>query len=95
MFWACSSNFIFYPTQIQSRFGTSVVLIDINLDGIDDLVIGSPAYYNSSPVDYNVSLFISIRIMNLKITTNFSMVEFKITFCNFTLSKKHFEGIAH
>jgi hypothetical protein len=40
---------------MQSRFGSSVTVLDVNVDGVDDILIGSPAFWNKSPLDYNVS----------------------------------------
>ena len=31
--------------QIGSSFGYSLLVVDINNDGIDDLIVGAPQYY--------------------------------------------------
>lgn len=36
----------------QSRYGSGVAVLDINLDGILDLAVGSPAYWIDSPLEY-------------------------------------------
>ena len=42
--------------QKQSRFGSGVAVLDINLDGVLDLAVGSPAYYIDSPLEYKVCI---------------------------------------
>ncbi|XP_052229611.1 phosphatidylinositol-glycan-specific phospholipase D-like isoform X2 [Dreissena polymorpha] len=44
----------------QSRYGTSVAVVDINLDGVADLAIGAPAFVNAGddPLQYLGSVFV-------------------------------------
>ncbi|XP_048759093.1 phosphatidylinositol-glycan-specific phospholipase D-like isoform X2 [Ostrea edulis] len=42
----------------QSRFGSSLALLDVNLDGMLDLAIGASSYGNTNPLDYNGRIFI-------------------------------------
>lgn len=47
-----SRNFVL---QMQSRFGSSLAILDINLDGFNDLAVGAPSM-TYSMLGYNVSL---------------------------------------
>ena len=40
--------------QIRSRFGSALTLLDVNLDGMVDLVVGASSYGNTNYLDYNV-----------------------------------------
>ena len=45
--------------QAQARLGMSVAVVDVNLDGYDDLVVGGPSFVmsfsgNAAPLDYQV-----------------------------------------
>ena len=42
--------------QIRSRFGSALTLLDVNLDGMVDLVVGASSYGNTNPLDYNVRI---------------------------------------
>ena len=44
--------------QIRSRFGSALTLLDVNLDGMVDLVVGASSYGNTNPLDYNVRICI-------------------------------------
>lgn len=50
------------PYMLQSKFGKSLAILDINLDGIKDLVVGAPAYSNNfpdiKPLTYNGIVYI-------------------------------------
>ncbi|XP_021363749.1 phosphatidylinositol-glycan-specific phospholipase D-like isoform X2 [Mizuhopecten yessoensis] len=46
------------PAEAQSLFGTSVAVVDVNLDGIPDVVVGAPAFRNHGQLDYNGAVFI-------------------------------------
>ncbi|XP_061168094.1 phosphatidylinositol-glycan-specific phospholipase D-like [Saccostrea echinata] len=43
---------------VQSRFGSSVTLLDVNLDGMVDLVVGASSYGSTSPLDYNGRVYV-------------------------------------
>nr|XP_022313373.1 phosphatidylinositol-glycan-specific phospholipase D-like isoform X1 [Crassostrea virginica] len=44
--------------KIRSRFGSALTLLDVNLDGMVDLVVGASSYGNTNPLDYNGRIFI-------------------------------------
>lgn len=54
-----NSSLVSLYLQAQSRFGASVAVLDINLDGADDIAIGAPAYTElfDSPLQYSVSVY--------------------------------------
>ncbi|KAL4235881.1 Glycosylphosphatidylinositol specific phospholipase D1 [Mactra antiquata] len=72
----------------QSRFGTSVAVMDINLDGADDIAIGSPAYVDlfESPLQYNGYVMVYFGIPQKKIVANgaanITIVCKKVQYCN-------------
>lgn len=37
-----------YSTKVHSSFGYAVALTDINGDGLDDLIVGAPQFYEDS-----------------------------------------------
>ena len=43
---------------MRSRFGSALTLLDVNLDGMVDLVVGASSYGNTNPLDYNVRICI-------------------------------------
>ena len=45
---------MFLLLKKQSRFGSGLAVLDINLDGILDIAVGSPAYWIDSPLEYKV-----------------------------------------
>ena len=49
--------------QQQSRFGSSIAVVDINLDGVLDIAVGAPAFSNeeSNSNTYNVGLLIIVE----------------------------------
>ena len=52
---------VLFLFEAQSRLGGSVAVVDVNLDGADDLAIGAPAFVmtfsgNAGPLDYQVIL---------------------------------------
>nr|XP_022316784.1 phosphatidylinositol-glycan-specific phospholipase D-like [Crassostrea virginica] len=44
--------------KIRSRFGSALTLLDVNLDGMVDLVVGASSYGNTNPLDYKGRIFI-------------------------------------
>lgn len=48
---------IFLYLQQPCRFGSSLAVADINIDGVLDVAVGAPAYSNEeiNPIKYNVS----------------------------------------
>ena len=40
----------------MSRFGFSVAVLDLNLDGFMDVAVGAPSQSYDDPLTYNVSL---------------------------------------
>lgn len=42
----------------QSRFGTSVVILDLNVDGIKDVVVGAPSSNNFPSLEYQGEVFV-------------------------------------
>lgn len=42
----------------HSRFGSSIALLDVNLDGNVDLAVGASSYGDSGPLDYNGKVYI-------------------------------------
>ena len=62
-FWIQFTLYSWVPFlfEAQSRLGGSVAVVDVNLDGADDLAIGAPAFVmtfsgNAGPLDYQVIL---------------------------------------
>lgn len=47
-FLAPDMNKTVYGDRVHSSFGYSVVLTDVNGDGLDDLIVGAPQYYEKS-----------------------------------------------
>lgn len=39
---------------MESQFGSSVTCLDVNQDGVLDLVVGAPGFGNSDVDDHNV-----------------------------------------
>ena len=53
----------FVSFQMESQFGSSVTCLDVNQDGVLDLVVGAPGFGNSDVDDHNVKTAqICIRI---------------------------------
>ncbi|XP_078318520.1 phosphatidylinositol-glycan-specific phospholipase D-like isoform X1 [Crassostrea virginica] len=54
------TGYIKSPTKQQSRFGSSIAVVDINLDGVLDIAVGAPAFSNdeSNSVTYNGVIYV-------------------------------------
>ncbi|XP_053394387.1 phosphatidylinositol-glycan-specific phospholipase D-like [Mercenaria mercenaria] len=76
----------------QSRFGTSVAVMDINLDGADDIAIGAPAFVglDESPLQYKGYVLIYFGLPKKKIVANgaanITIVCQKFQYCNLGFS---------
>ena len=75
--------------QKQSRFGSGVAVLDINLDGVLDLAVGSPAYYIDSPLEYKVCIRSWHRYQNIYAPFFFSYYSVSTE-----VPHPHFEGYA-
>ena len=47
----------FVSFKMESQFGSSVTCLDVNQDGVLDLVVGAPGFGNSDLDDHNVNVF--------------------------------------
>lgn len=71
------------PNQMHSKFGRSVAVVDINVDGVDDLIVGSPAYFNKDNVDYNGLLSVYLGKVNSRhYTLPDIVITCKAKYCN-------------
>lgn len=61
MYYTISSHFIIILFKKQSRFGSGVAVLDINVDGVLDLAVGAPAYWIDNPLEYKVGLGNNIK----------------------------------
>lgn len=79
-----NTTFIDGPDQMQSRFGSSVTVLDVNVDGVDDILVGSPAFWNKSPLDYNglVSIYFGQKMVRKKFSKPDIIITCKIKYCN-------------
>jgi len=86
----------------QARFGTSVAVLDINLDGTDDLAIGGPAFVEAgaNPLQYNGYVLIYFGIPSKHMVANgaanITIGCDKIRYCNLgysmTTADVNFDG---
>ncbi|XP_063430790.1 phosphatidylinositol-glycan-specific phospholipase D-like [Mytilus trossulus] len=76
-------SFIEGADKKQSRFGTSVTVLDINLDGVHDIVVSSPSYWNDSPLDYNGLVSVYLGQLNKRQYSKPDVViTCKVKYCN-------------
>lgn len=47
----------FVSFKMESQFGSSVTCLDVNQDGVLDLVVGAPGFGNSDVDDHNVKMY--------------------------------------
>jgi hypothetical protein len=50
-------NVTYIPEGGETWFGSGLAVLDINLDGVLDLAVGSPSYYIDSPLEYKVCTY--------------------------------------